>query len=484
MDFSLFGESDEGEVLLLTMKKFRFSKFNRHISQVSRSVKNTQMTIPHFTSKSSSRINKISRDNIATLIVDVAKELLDEDVCSLDFEKPLIDMGLDSLASMQLVRSVNSSFDIRLSPTALFDFCSINALADHLFDTLNGPETKDFIHKKNISDVHGQGRVLSSAMTNNCSNDGSININKRLMEAAKKFHPRSWDNFALGTDQLEFLDLVYDSFKIIRAQKFLLRISEDSSLLCRRDPTKLCDEDVLVFLFAGAGCIPYFSYPGFENLLPPWIVPVFSSIELPSHQYDGSPRDKVCMEEAIAKCANSILIAASDCTFVFMGHSAGGLDAYLVTRYLQMNGKPAPKGLFMAGSPSCYDLPQEMLDAYFEAEYSPFKLFSAVDPDYAERMEIERTWQLGSWQIADSYKNSLESMSVPFRGIWGDKDEIIPWENFLGWKERVLTTNERDGVIDASKYSLRIIKGGLHMLPDPRVNGKCVCFQIYQVTIS
>lgn len=47
-------------------------------------------------------------------------------------ESPLMDAGLDSLASAELVSKVNSVFCVELSATLLFDYPSVSSISDHL----------------------------------------------------------------------------------------------------------------------------------------------------------------------------------------------------------------------------------------------------------------------------------------------------------------------------------------------------------------
>jgi acyl carrier protein len=53
-------------------------------------------------------------------------------------DEPLMDAGLDSLSGVELQSSVEGEFGIELSPTAAFDFPTIEALATHVHSEIGG----------------------------------------------------------------------------------------------------------------------------------------------------------------------------------------------------------------------------------------------------------------------------------------------------------------------------------------------------------
>ena len=59
--------------------------------------------------------------------------LLDQETTSeVDVQAPLMEVGLDSLATTQLVRQLSTSLSVQLPPTLLFDYPTVDALSDHL----------------------------------------------------------------------------------------------------------------------------------------------------------------------------------------------------------------------------------------------------------------------------------------------------------------------------------------------------------------
>jgi myxalamid-type polyketide synthase MxaB len=75
-----------------------------------------------------------TRRQVLDTITSLVRELLGEEgqQGGLDPSTSLMDAGLDSLASTQLVRGLSESFGVKLSPTLMFDYPTINALTDHI----------------------------------------------------------------------------------------------------------------------------------------------------------------------------------------------------------------------------------------------------------------------------------------------------------------------------------------------------------------
>ena len=73
-------------------------------------------------------------------IQKVVKSLLEEDT-DVDLQAPLMELGLDSLATMQLVRQLGEELRVQLAPTLLFDHPTVAALSAHVA-SLVSPEAK------------------------------------------------------------------------------------------------------------------------------------------------------------------------------------------------------------------------------------------------------------------------------------------------------------------------------------------------------
>ena len=76
-----------------------------------------------------------SRDEILATIVSKVRNLLGVSPSEeLDHQMPLVAMGLDDVASKQLVRQLEARLDLQLSPTLLFRYPTIDTLSEHLLD--------------------------------------------------------------------------------------------------------------------------------------------------------------------------------------------------------------------------------------------------------------------------------------------------------------------------------------------------------------
>ena len=80
----------------------------------------------------------VSRDKImSTVIAEVRNLLAAAPSEELDHLMPLMEAGLDSLASTQLVKQLESGLDLKLSSTLMFTYPTIDSLTEYLFNQLN-----------------------------------------------------------------------------------------------------------------------------------------------------------------------------------------------------------------------------------------------------------------------------------------------------------------------------------------------------------
>merc|ERR1712151_820923 len=70
-------------------------------------------------------------------VTELVKAVLtdDDDVAA---DTPFMEAGIDSLGSVQLLTDVSKTFNMNLSPSAVFDYPTIRALADFLVAESNG----------------------------------------------------------------------------------------------------------------------------------------------------------------------------------------------------------------------------------------------------------------------------------------------------------------------------------------------------------
>ena len=87
------------------------------------------------------------RADIQSKVISGVSSLLGKDnETELNLGAPLMEMGLDSLATTELVRNLSTDLGIDLPPTLLFDYPTVDALSDHLAELLSDKTTD---HKPN-----------------------------------------------------------------------------------------------------------------------------------------------------------------------------------------------------------------------------------------------------------------------------------------------------------------------------------------------
>lgn len=69
---------------------------------------------------------------IRTAVESLVQSVLQKPVPYLDWDAPLRDMGLDSLAAVELASTLSRQFGLSLSATTLFDYPSLNAITNHI----------------------------------------------------------------------------------------------------------------------------------------------------------------------------------------------------------------------------------------------------------------------------------------------------------------------------------------------------------------
>jgi len=67
-------------------------------------------------------------------VAELAMNAIANDEEGIEADVPLMEAGVDSLGSVQLVTDLGREFKLTLSPSAVFDFPTVRALADHLVE--------------------------------------------------------------------------------------------------------------------------------------------------------------------------------------------------------------------------------------------------------------------------------------------------------------------------------------------------------------
>jgi polyketide synthase 12/myxalamid-type polyketide synthase MxaB len=100
----------------------------------------TEKTVPEATSEVS---NGQLRDRVHQQVRDLAARILGLDAAqTLDSQRPLSEIGLDSMMAVELSNALSKSTECRLPSQLIFDRPTIDALTDYLVGQLVGQNTK------------------------------------------------------------------------------------------------------------------------------------------------------------------------------------------------------------------------------------------------------------------------------------------------------------------------------------------------------
>ncbi|MFF0457525.1 SDR family NAD(P)-dependent oxidoreductase [Nocardia africana] len=243
---------------------------------------------------------------LLTHILEHAARLLGHDSAdALDPERDFLESGFDSLAAMELRGALNASTGLTLSTAAIFDHKTPAVLARHLREELGAAPHQAEARAGQDDSLYGMFR---GAVTNGQAGKGFA-----LLRAVAELR----DQFT-ADEQPERLPMP-------------ARLAAGSAL-----PRIICVNPPL----ATGGAHQYARIAsqlraGREVLALPLIG--FGA---------GEPLPATPVA-ALAALARGVLEATQGEPFVLLGHSSGGLLAYLVTEYLEAAGGPAPVGVVM-----------------------------------------------------------------------------------------------------------------------------------------
>jgi len=86
------------------------------------------------------------RETVIRTVRDLIGEVDGEE--AIDMDTPLMELGLDSLATTQLVRQLSEELGLQLAPTLLFDYPTVDAVIGHLVDQLMGLDETTYTSAK------------------------------------------------------------------------------------------------------------------------------------------------------------------------------------------------------------------------------------------------------------------------------------------------------------------------------------------------
>ncbi|WP_405666370.1 SDR family NAD(P)-dependent oxidoreductase [Streptomyces sp. NBC_01166] len=110
---------------------------------------------------------------------------------AVDAERPLGDLGVDSLAALELRNRLSADTGLRLSTTLTFDYPTSEALAQHLFEELGGAGTDE-----ELVDVEGEVVRLETLLDTVLGSDGLDDERRARVAARLRSLTARWDGAA------------------------------------------------------------------------------------------------------------------------------------------------------------------------------------------------------------------------------------------------------------------------------------------------
>nr|WP_232329590.1 type I polyketide synthase [Nocardia violaceofusca] len=243
---------------------------------------------------------------LLTHILEHAARLLGHDSTdALDPERDFLESGFDSLAAMELRGALNASTGLALSTAAIFDHKTPAALARHLREELGTPPRAADSPAGVDDSLYGMFR---GAVTSGQAGKGFA-----LLRAVAELR----DHFT-ADEQPERLPTP-------------ARLAAGSTL-----PRIICLNPPL----ATGGAHQY-------ARIASQLRTGRDVLALPLIGFGAGEPLPATPVAALAAVARGVVAAAQGEPFVLLGHSSGGLLAYLVTEYLEAAGGPAPAGVVM-----------------------------------------------------------------------------------------------------------------------------------------
>ncbi|MEV6335896.1 type I polyketide synthase [Nocardia vinacea] len=247
------------------------------------------------------------------ILENAARLLGHESVDALDPERDFLESGFDSLAAMELRSVLNASTGLTLSTAAIFDHKTPKALARYLQKELNTDSQEGNNQVGEDDSLYGMFR---GAVENGQAREGFALL-RAVAELREQFS---------SADELDRLPVPS-------------RLAAGSAL-----PRIICLNPPL----ATGGAHQYARVVSHLRTARDVVV-------LPLIGFGAGEPLPTTPTTALAGLARCVLEAAQGEPFVLLGHSSGGLLAYLVTEYLETTGRPVPAGLVMLDTYRVHD---------------------------------------------------------------------------------------------------------------------------------
>ncbi len=88
---------------------------------------------------------KQKKANISKVIANSLSQILEMEQNEFDWDIPFTEFGIDSVFAVEVIEKINSELTTELRTTDLFNFSTINVLADHIDHRINFIQPQEFI---------------------------------------------------------------------------------------------------------------------------------------------------------------------------------------------------------------------------------------------------------------------------------------------------------------------------------------------------
>jgi acyl transferase domain-containing protein/NADP-dependent 3-hydroxy acid dehydrogenase YdfG len=251
--------------------------------------------------------------------------------------------GVDSLTAMHIRNLLNAATGLQLAPTAVFDFKSVDALAQHIVDEMNRQPENTHPSAPHSDVENSLGTIFKNAVEAD-----KISEALDLLRAASNLRP------TFGSDC---------PIDILPAPMSFTRGPQRPHLIL------MCTSTI------GSGVHEYARFASaFKDVRPVSAVPLsgFSTAEEP---LPCSPK------AALEALAHTVIELASDEPFVLAGHSSGGSFAYALADYFEKTRTGDLSGVILLdtfrNSDTQHLLTRESFNGMYERD-NPLGLYSAT----------------------------------------------------------------------------------------------------------
>src|SRR5262245_24221889 len=322
-------------------------------------------------------------------------------------DRPLKELGLDSMMALELRNALGKRVGATLPATLAFDYPTPAAIAKHLITIVS--------QRRVITNDHTTTRAPQQIV--------AAKLGEAANELKKLFHDGTMGERSNELDDATRAS-IEDFARVFTKRLIELKNSKDTCApICLRS---VSTPSMRLFCFPYAG--------GRAESFEKWSPYLPEDIELHAFPYPQSG-PAVGDINVYVKAVTAAIVSRSDMPYAIAGHSLGSMIAWRVTTALAEQGVPVPKLLVASGcpAPSVYE---KFLDRY--VANSPEELIAAISGTSISPHEIPR-------DLVEVFARDIRLAvrpppverppSVPILAIVGSADSLIHPDQLEGWRD-------------------------------------------------